>query len=146
MQTVSVNLQPNPGASEVEAHQPPTGITTAARVVNVVDGDTIDVEIVRRVRVRLCDCWAPESRTRNLEEKAAGLASTDYMRRVCPVGMPVTLFIPAAAGGVLEKAFSMGRVLGYLWVNDGDARDVSQRMRDAGHATKTKAESPWGRK
>lgn len=143
--TVSVNLQPRPG-SNVAAPCPPAGITTAARVVRVIDGDTVDVEIHRTVRVRLCDCWAPETRTRDAEEKSAGLASKEFLQEYCPEGTETTLFIPAAAGGVIEKAFSMGRVLGYLWVRDGDPRDVSQRQRDAGHATATKADSPWGKR
>ena len=49
--------------------QPPVGLTTKVRVTNVVDGDTIDVEIVKNIRIRLRDCWWPETRTRDLEEK-----------------------------------------------------------------------------
>ena len=50
-----------------------------AKVVRVVDGDTIDLlvdlgfSIHHKVRVRLYGINTPESRTRDLEEKALGL-------------------------------------------------------------------------
>ena len=55
-------------------------------VVKVVDGDTIDAEIdlgfdikVKK-RVRFLGMNAPESRTRDLEEKARGLAAKDRVK------------------------------------------------------------------
>ena len=55
-------------------------------VVKVVDGDTIDAEIdlgfdikVKK-RVRFMGINAPESRTRDLEEKAKGLAAKDRVK------------------------------------------------------------------
>ena len=55
-------------------------------VVKVVDGDTIDAEIdlgfdikVKK-RVRFLGINAPESRTRDLEEKARGLAAKDRVK------------------------------------------------------------------
>ena len=56
-----------------------------AKVVRTVDGDTIDVEldlgfdITLKARVRLVGINTPESRTRDLEEKAAGLAAKEYV-------------------------------------------------------------------
>lgn len=53
-----------------------------AKVVHIVDGDTVDVDIdlgfgiwMKDERVRLMGIDTPESRTRNLEEKKFGLAS-----------------------------------------------------------------------
>jgi len=55
-------------------------------VLKVVDGDTIDAEIdlgfdikVKK-RVRFMGINAPESRTRDLEEKARGLAAKDRVK------------------------------------------------------------------
>ena len=55
-------------------------------VVKIVDGDTIDAEIdlgfdikVKK-RVRFLGMNAPESRTRDLEEKARGLAAKDRVK------------------------------------------------------------------
>ena len=55
-------------------------------VIKVVDGDTIDAEIdlgfdikVKK-RIRFLGMNAPESRTRDLEEKARGLAAKDRVK------------------------------------------------------------------
>jgi endonuclease YncB( thermonuclease family) len=57
-----------------------------AKLIRVIDGDTIDASIdlgfdvwVRK-RIRLHGIDAPESRTRDLEEKKRGIASTEFLR------------------------------------------------------------------
>ena len=55
--------------------QPSVGLTTKVLVTNIVDGDTVDVQIVKNIRVRLKDCWCPETRTRDLEEKETATAA-----------------------------------------------------------------------
>ena len=59
--------------------EPPKGIVTDAKVVNVVDGDTIDLKIEKTIRVRLKDCWCAETRTGDLEEKEKGLAAKHHI-------------------------------------------------------------------
>lgn len=127
----------------VDAPCPPPGITTPGVLVRIIDGDTVEVEIRRTLRVRMLDCWAPESRTKDLQEKELGLAAKAHLAEICPPGSPVTLFIPTSAGGHIESVFTMGRVLGAIWAADGDPRDLSQRQRDAGHATATQEESNY---
>jgi micrococcal nuclease len=58
------------------------------KIIKVIDGDTIDVDIdlgfsisVRK-RVRLFNINAPESRTRNKEEKAKGLKSKKFLKEL----------------------------------------------------------------
>lgn len=114
---------------------PPIGWTTKARVVDVYDGDTITVEITRRVRVRLLDCWAPEVRTRNAAEKKRGFASRDHLRRLIKPGDAVTLHVPTYDD--VGKAWSFGRVLGRVY-RTGATVDVSAEQVAAGHATATK--------
>ena len=133
------NRQPK----NVDAPCPPAGITTPGVLVRVIDGDTVEVEIRRTLRVRMLDCWAPESRTKDPVEKQLGLAAKAHLLDICPIGSPVTLFIPSSEGGHIDTVFSMGRVLGAVWATDGDPRDLSQRQRDAGHATATQEESPY---
>ena len=59
--------------------------TYNAKVLRVVDGDTIDVLIDlgfsthRKIRVRLYGINTPESRTRDLAEKKLGLAANDRL-------------------------------------------------------------------
>jgi len=60
------------------------------RLVKVVDGDTIDVDIdlgfdvwLNKQRIRLADIDAPESRTRDAEEKKYGLLAKDFVVQFC---------------------------------------------------------------
>ena len=52
----------------------------------VVDGDTIDVtidlgfDLYKKERVRVAGIDTPEKRTRDLEEKALGLDTTNYLK------------------------------------------------------------------
>lgn len=112
--------------------QPLIGITTKGSVVNVVDGDTIDVEVRRTIRVRLKDCWCPETRTRDLEEKKKGLAAKAHLKGLLEDSKEVVLFIPADSDGDIKDVFTFNRVLGYIFI---DSEDVSSRMVADGHAT-----------
>jgi endonuclease YncB( thermonuclease family) len=124
--------------------EPPKGITTDVKVVRVVDGDTVDVSITRTVRVRLLDCWAPETRTKDPGEKVRGYESKKYLNNLLKQVFyndvaarkrkKITLFIPADEQGELKENFSFSRVLGRLFV---DGEDVSERMVEAGKALKT---------
>ena len=123
---------------------PPKGITTDVKVVRVVDGDTVDVEITRKIRVRLLDCYAPETRTKDSAEKIKGFESKKYLHNMLTEVFyndlaarkkkQVTLFIPADEQGEIKDNFTFKRVLGRLFIN---GEDVSELMVEAGKATKT---------
>ena len=98
--------------------KPPRGLTTEGRVVEVYDGDTVVVEVCYLVRVRLLDCWAPEIRTKDEREKAAGYASRDALADYLGPEAKVTLFVPSADAKTAGDVTSMGRVLGSIWVDD----------------------------
>ena len=56
------------------------------KVVHIVDGDTVDVDIdlgfgvwMKKQRIRLYGIDTPESRTRDLEEKKYGLAAKEFL-------------------------------------------------------------------
>ena len=62
-------------------------------ITRVVDGDTVDVDIdlgfgvwMRNERVRLYGIDAPESRTKDKEEKKYGLAAKKYVLDNMPIG------------------------------------------------------------
>ena len=115
---------------------PQPGWITRAKVVSVYDGDTLTVEVTRRMRVRLLDCWCPEVRTRDKEEKKRGLAAKAHLAELLPEGSEVVLQIPS--GTDLGKSFTFGRVLGNVWANADAASSVSEQMVESGHATATK--------
>lgn len=119
---------------------------TKATVVRVVDGDTLDVEIRRVVRIRMLDCWAPESKQdprlpedRRQAEKVKGQASKSALAKLAD-GQVVTVQIPLDADGDISKSMTMGRVLGYVWLASDPAESLSEKQVRKGHATKEKPE------
>ena len=94
----------------------------ACRVLRIVDGDTVDLlinlgfDILTEKRVRLYGIDAPETRTRNLEEKEKGFRTKARLHELI-----------VGNGVVLENARvdlesyewdKYGRVLGVLWIGD----------------------------
>ena len=84
------------------------------RIVKVVDGDTVDVDIdlgfdvwLKDQRVRLYGIDTPESRTRDLEEKKYGKAAAAYLTEKLEIGTPV---LRSYGSG------KFGRILGEFWV------------------------------
>jgi micrococcal nuclease len=100
-----------------------------ATVLRVVDGDTVDVRIDLgfsvhyKVRVRLNGIDAPESRTRDLEEKKLGLAAKERLEQILE-SKTVTL----KSHGVGK----FGRCLGEL---SADGVNVNAQLLKEGHAT-----------
>ena len=99
------------------------------KVGRVVDGDTVDViidlgfSIHHKARVRLLGIDSPESRTRNREEKALGLASKARLKELLK-GQKVRLECTKEKG-------KFGRVLGALWVGDVN---INLQLCAEGHA------------
>ena len=63
------------------------------KILKVIDGDTVDVDIdlgfgvwMHKERVRLFGIDTPESRTRDKEEKKYGLLSKKFIQERYPVG------------------------------------------------------------
>ena len=87
--------------------------TYKAKLDRVVDGDTVDAyidlgfDISVHKRIRLAGIDSPESRTRDLEEKARGLASKDRLIDLLKDGK----FILES-----KEVGKYGRVLGTLFV------------------------------
>ena len=64
------------------------------KLVKVVDGDTIDVDIdlgfgvwLRNQRIRMMGIDTPESRTRDLEEKKFGLLAKDKLQTLLALSL-----------------------------------------------------------
>ncbi len=100
------------------------------KIVRVVDGDTVDVDIdlgfgvwMHKERVRLYGIDTPESRTRDLEEKKFGLFAKRYVEEYLPVGTIQTLKTHKDGVG------KYGRILGEFLVYDGDS-DAQKSLSD----------------
>lgn len=120
-------------AMSAEKPGPPTpSLNLVATINDVVDGDTLDVSVTHSFRVRLIDCWAPETRG---EEKERGLEAKRHMIRLA-AGKDAVVTIPLHDD--LSKSLTLGRVLGRVHVI-GQEKDLSTQMIESGHATKEKA-------
>ena len=107
-------------------------------IERVVDGDTVDVSIdlgfgvwLHNERVRILGIDAPETRTRDLEEKAAGLDAKAFVAQLLPVGSEQVL---------ISKAFEgkFGRILGdfsIYYPKEDRQSTLSEVMLLEGHAT-----------
>ena len=119
-----------------EQTEPQPGWITVGKVVRVPDGDTVDVEIRRRVRVRLLGCWAAESRRdprikNRIDRDAAklrGIAAKEHLTRVA-LGKRCVVMIPTRADddetSDVGDVFSLSRALGRVWV---DGQDLSELL------------------
>jgi len=104
----------------------------AAKLLRVIDGDTIDVSIDLgfsisvKQRVRLSRINTPETRTKDLLEKAAGKAATEF----------ISWFLAENNNNLIiqttvDKRGKFGRVLGEVFANGHNVNDL---MLSKGHA------------
>jgi micrococcal nuclease len=104
------------------------------KVENVVDGDTIDVlidlgfDILFQSRVRLAGIDTPESRTKDLKEKALGLESKEYLKKYLKDAKSVVIKTEK-----MDSSEKYGRILGWVYVN-GDTESLNDKMINDGYA------------
>jgi len=109
--------------------------TYKAKLIRVIDGDTIDAEIdlgfgvFMRQRVRLYGINTPESRTRDLEEKERGLAAKARLTELIAKEFIIET--------LLNKRGKFGRILGVIHSTLPDSDEtfnVNERLVEEGHA------------
>jgi endonuclease YncB( thermonuclease family) len=104
-----------------------------ASVERIVDGDTIDVrldlgfDIHMKARIRFAGINAPESRTRDPIEKAAGLSAKRYVESWCD-NDDGNVIVQTQ----LDGKGKFGRVLGRILNDDGEC--LNDEMISLGHA------------
>ena len=93
------------------------------KILRVVDGDTVDIDIdlgfgvwLKKERVRMMGIDTPESRTRDKEEKKFGLAAKDFVKSKMPVGSVQILKTEIDRSGE-DKKGKFGRILGVIFAN-----------------------------
>ena len=106
------------------------------KVVKIIDGDTVDVDIdlgfgvwLKKERIRMFGIDTPESRTRDLEEKKYGNAAKEF----------ITDMLDDEGGIVLktrkDKEGKYGRILGELWrTTDFADKSINDYMIEKHHA------------
>ncbi len=101
-------------------------------VERVVDGDTLDAfidlgfNVIVRKRIRFYGINAPESRTRDLEEKKRGLAAKARLKEM--LGQNENKFVLQSHG-----VGKYGRCLGELFLSDGDDKSIQSLLIEEGH-------------
>jgi micrococcal nuclease len=104
------------------------------KVEGIVDGDTIDVlidlgfDILFASRVRLAGIDTPESRTKDLKEKALGLESKEYLKKYLKDAKSVIIKTEK-----MDSSEKYGRILGWVYV-DGDTVSLNDKMINDGYA------------
>jgi micrococcal nuclease len=100
----------------------------------VVDGDTIDADIdlgfdiSLTKRIRLAGVDTPESRTKDLKEKAMGLESKEWLKKKLEGAKDI--IIKTELPDSTEK---YGRIIGHLFIN-GQETSLNNQMIDEGYA------------
>lgn len=104
------------------------------KVIKVVDGDTIDVDIdlgfkiSYTQRVRLAGIDSPESRTKDLREKALGLEVKNKVKSA--MDSAKTIVIKTELPDSTEK---YGRILGWVYL-DNSLKSLNEQLIDEGYA------------
>jgi micrococcal nuclease len=106
------------------------------KVLRVVDGDTVDVDIdlgfgvwLRKERVRIMGIDTPESRTRDKVEKKFGLASKAKLKELLKDGAILKTEVSKKGEDMKGK---FGRILGDFILDDN--RKVTEVLIQEGHA------------
>tara|TARA_B100001094_G_scaffold190016_1_gene184071 strand:- start:1832 stop:2281 length:450 start_codon:yes stop_codon:yes gene_type:complete len=91
-----------------------------AKIIRVIDGDTIDVDLdlgfdvwLRKQRVRLYGIDTPESRTSDAEEKKYGTLSKNKLKDFCKEDSWVTI-----ETHVGDEKGKFGRILANIWLEE----------------------------
>jgi len=111
------------------AKKAPDAFVYNATLERIVDGDTFDCCLdlgfdvkLHKQRVRLAGIDTPESRTRNLAEKALGLKAKERLQELC-------------TGQFKVKSLGKGkdgRIRGIPYTEDGE--DICAKLIEEGHA------------
>ena len=106
------------------------------KIVKIVDGDTVDIDLdlgfgvwLRDERVRIMGIDTPESRTSDKVEKVFGLAAKDRLNSL--LGSEAVLLSQVTKGGENMKG-KFGRILGNFKTINGD--NVADILMNEGHA------------
>ncbi|NBS88497.1 nuclease [bacterium] len=105
-----------------------------ARLIDVVDGDTIDVQIDLGFdvsfssRVRLNGIDTPESRTLDLREKKMGLAAKEWLKHRLESAKKIVIKTEKP-----DSSEKYGRILGTIFI-DGEPLSLNDQLVKGGYA------------
>ena len=131
------------GTEQKATELPELGWASNGHVIRVIDGDTMEVAVTRKIRVRLRNCWAPElepidqrrqwALKKDIPENS-GMASQLHLSRLAE-GFQVRVFVAGSPDDEFSDVTSMGRVIGDVYLLK-DNTNLAAAQVAAGHATK----------
>ena len=104
------------------------------KLLNVVDGDTIDVDIdlgfdiSLSKRFRMAGIDTPESRTSDKFEKSLGLEAKEYLKKHLKDAKDILIKTELP-----DSSEKYGRILGWVYV-DGATKSINETMIEDGYA------------
>jgi micrococcal nuclease len=104
------------------------------KVLKVVDGDTIDVDIdlgfniSYTQRVRLAGIDTPESRTKDAKEKVLGLEVKEKLKKAIDAAKDVVVKTELP-----DSSEKYGRILGWVYL-DGASKSINEQLIEEGYA------------
>lgn len=104
------------------------------RLLAVIDGDTIDVDIdlgfdiSLKKRVRLNGIDTPESRTTDLHEKKYGIEAKEWLKHKLESAQKIKILTEMP-----DSTEKYGRILGTLWVDD-EVTSINDQLIKGGYA------------
>ena len=135
---VVIALQSEVNDSTPKITPKPGIVIPACKIDRVIDGDTVVVSRVIKFRVRLRDCWAPESKKTNrfgLTEKKWGLQSKKALEEW--VGKPCSVEVEFDGDEDVGDGVTFGRAVGILY---SENQNLNRLQIKTGNAFATKAE------
>jgi len=104
----------------------PPRLVFPGRLTEVIDGDTVTVQIELPVRIRMLDCYAPEL------SQPGGRESRRHLESIAG-GHQVEVEVPLVRANESSDVFSFGRLLANVRI-PGDTLSLSERQVLAGKA------------
>jgi len=117
------------------------------KIVKVIDGDTVDVDIdlgfdvwLKNERVRMMGIDTPESRTRDRIEKKFGLAAKKRLQQLLSTGCVLRTQVDKSGHDMKGK---FGRILGdfEIVLSNGEISSAAQILVNEGHAVEYHGQS-----
>ena len=99
---------------------PRPGFASNAKVLRIIDADTIEVEVKRTVKVRLLGCNVPD------DDDVTSAKAFDFVNALIDAtDGEVTVFIPAGRHPIrLGDIHSFERILGEIWIDGRNLTDM----------------------